>query len=95
MGTTWTFMIVELGPFALQCFKQDFRLNSGLWFFRFNISDLILIENLQTTNRSLRLCPNFGESSPRSIVFRLQAYRNIHKEWLRQCEQHHGHTLSH
>jgi hypothetical protein len=28
---------------------------------RFDISDLLLVEDQQTTNRSLRLCPNSGE----------------------------------
>ena len=35
-------------------------LKSGECCFRFDISDLLLVEDQQTTNRSLRQCPIFG-----------------------------------
>lgn len=37
-------------------------LNSGRCCFRFDMSDLLRVEDQQTTNRSLRQCPNFGEN---------------------------------
>ncbi|MEM7441451.1 MAG: hypothetical protein AAF393_17815, partial [Pseudomonadota bacterium] len=43
--------------------SATFALNSGLWRFRFDISDLLLVEDQQTTNRSLRQRPKFGGSS--------------------------------
>ncbi len=43
--------------------SATFALNSGACCFRFDISDLLLVEDQQTANRSLRHCPNFGGSS--------------------------------
>ena len=37
-----------------------FALNSGACCFRFDISDLLLVEDQQTANSSLCQCPNFG-----------------------------------
>ena len=53
---------------ALQS-HATFALNSGLWFFHFDISDRLCIEDQKTTNCSLRLCPNFGgEISKKPLV---------------------------
>ncbi|MFW8596410.1 recombinase family protein [Cribrihabitans neustonicus] len=35
-------------------------MSSGEWFFRFDISDLLVVEDQQTANRSLGQCPKFG-----------------------------------
>ena len=40
--------------------SATFALNSGLRFFRFDISDLLFVEYQQTVNCSLRQCPHFG-----------------------------------
>jgi hypothetical protein len=47
--------------FTLQRFKRPLRLELRPCCFRFDISDLLLVEDQQTTYRSLRQCPNFGE----------------------------------
>ncbi len=49
--------------FALQNRKRDFALKLGEWFFRFDIADLLLVEDQLTTNRSLQWCPNFAGRS--------------------------------
>ena len=40
--------------------SATFALNSGLRFFRFDISDLLFVEYQQTVNCNLRQCPHFG-----------------------------------
>ncbi|WP_123628189.1 hypothetical protein [Phaeobacter inhibens] len=41
--------------------SASLALNSGEWFFRFDVSDLLFVEDQQTANRSLRQCPDFRE----------------------------------
>ena len=45
---------------ALQRLQRDLGLEFRVMFFRFDIPDLLRDEDQQTTNRSLRQCPNFG-----------------------------------
>ena len=47
------------------------------WFFRFDISDLLLVEDQQTAHRSLRQCPNFREQ----LMWRSMKYECV----LPQC----------
>jgi 3-dehydroquinate dehydratase-2 len=45
---------------ALQGSSATFALNPGACCLRFDIFDLLLVEDQQTANRSLCQCPNFG-----------------------------------
>jgi hypothetical protein len=54
-----------------------FALNLGACCLHFDISDLLLVEDQQTANRSLGQCPNFGaQISQRSSHSPLSANRN-------------------
>mgnify|MGYP003671820457 FL=1 len=45
---------------ALQCFQRDLRLELWVMLLPLRHLDLLRVEDQQTTNRSLRQCPNFG-----------------------------------
>ena len=46
---------------ALQGFQRDARLECSVWFLRFDISDLLVLGDQQTSDRSFRQRPIFGE----------------------------------
>ena len=50
----------SLQPSPFRASSATFALNSGACCLRFDISDLLLVEDQQTANRSLCQCPNFG-----------------------------------
>ena len=53
----------SLQPSPFRASSATFALNSGAYCLRFDIPDLLLVEDQQTANRSLCQCPNFVGSS--------------------------------
>ena len=60
----WSVFMIYGGPnlciASFSASNATFDLNSGLCCFHFDISGVLRVEDQQTTNCSLRQCPNFG-----------------------------------
>lgn len=57
--------------------------NSDEWVFRFEICDLLFVEDQQTTNRSLRQCPIFrAQLTQKLMISRSLSLRRPHGAWL-------------